>query len=296
MKVLIIGAGGQLGTALCGAFGDTDLVRADLHDGDVLLDVTDGSRVRDVILHDLKPNVVINTAAAHDVPRCEEDPEWAFAVNAIGARDLALACQSRGARLVHISTDYVFGDSPLSRPLVESDLPAPLNVYGASKLAGEHLIAAYSENYCIVRTAGLYGLAPCRGKPGDNFVRSMLRRARAGEELRIVDDEFSTPTYAEPLARQIRLIAEKCEPGVYHATCQGSCSWHEFAAAILEEAGLEAKLTPIARDSLSSPVKRPRYSVLDNVHLKDQGLDIMPPWREALCEYLSELFQGDAAS
>jgi dTDP-4-dehydrorhamnose reductase len=215
MKVLIIGAGGQLGTALCGAFDDTDLVRADLHDGDVLLDVTDERGVQGAILQDLKPNVVINTAAAHDVPRCEEDPEWAFAVNAIGARNLALACRSCSARLVHISTDYVFGDSPLSRPLVESDLPAPLNVYGASKLAGEHLIAAYSKDYCIVRTAGLYGLAPCRGKPGDNFVRSMLRRARAGEELRVVDDEFTTPTYTEPLARQIRLIADRCEPGIY---------------------------------------------------------------------------------
>jgi dTDP-4-dehydrorhamnose reductase len=296
MKVLVIGAEGQLGTAVCAAFADVELVRAELDSGDLRLDVTDKARATEVIVGAIKPEVVINTAAAHDLRRCEERPEWAFAVNATGAKNVAAACQIRGARLIHISTDYVFGDNHPTRPLVESDLPAPLNIYGASKLAGEHMIAACSENYCIVRTAGLYGVAPCRGKPGDNFVRSMLSKARAEVEVRVVDDEFTTPTYVAPLATQIRALAEKGEPGIYHGTCQGCCSWYEFAKAIFKEAGLQAKLAPISREGLSPAVRRPRFSVLDNLHLREQGLDIMPPWRDALRDYLSKLPRGDAVS
>ncbi len=294
MRVLIIGAEGQLGTALCAAFADTDLVRAELDGGDVRIDVTDEDRLRDVVGRDVRPGLVINTAAAHDVARCEREPDWAFAINATGARNVAVACRACGARLVHISTDYVFADSPESRPLVESDLPAPLNVYGVSKLAGEHLIAATLADHCIVRTAGLYGLAPCRGKAGDNFVLRMLHSAET--ELRVVDDEFTTPTYASSLARQIRLLAEKGEPGVYHATCQGGCSWYEFAKAIFEETGKQPTLKAVKRDCLQSPVKRPRFSVLENRRLQAQGLDIMPTWRDALREYLSDLSRKKAVS
>jgi len=293
MKVLVIGSEGQLGTALCEAFADTDVIRADIFGADIQLDVSDRDSLHEAVCG-LSPNLVINTAAAHDVSRCENDPAWAFAINATGASNVAVACTACGARLIHISTDYVFGETQEGVPLVESDTPVPLNVYGASKLAGEHLVAADCANHCIVRTAGLYGLAPCRGKSGENFVVRMLHQA--GQELRVVNDEFTTPTYTASLARQIRLLAERGEPGIYHATCQGACSWFEFAQAIFEESGQTPVLSPVTRDAFPSPVSRPSYSVLENRYLQSQGLDIMPAWRDALREYLRERSGSSATS
>lgn len=293
MRVIVIGSQGQLGTALCEVFADTDLVRADILGADVELDVSSRDSLCEIICG-LHPDLVINTAAAHDVNRCEDDPAWAFAINATGASNAALACTACGARLIHISTDYVFGETREGVPLLETDMPTPLNVYGASKLAGEYLVAADCDNHCTVRTAGLYGLAPCLGKSGVNFVIRMLQQAE--QELRVVNDEFTTPTCTAPLAQQIRLIAERGEPGLYHATCQGGCSWFEFAQAIFEESGQAATLSPVTRDAFPSPVKRPSYSVLENGHLQAQGLDIMPPWRDALCAYLAELPRSGEAS
>ncbi len=280
MKTLIIGAGGQLGSALCEAFSDTDVIRAEIDEGDVRIDVADADELHETVCKRIRPDAIVNTAAAHDVARCEKEPAWAFAVNAVGAFNVARASNQCGARLIHISTDYVFGDGIEGRPFVESDLPEPLSVYGASKLAGEHLVAAQCRNHCIVRTAGLYGLAPCKGKAGENFVLRMLRGARA--ELRVVDDEFTTPTYTTCLSRQIRVLAEEGAPGLYHVTCQGGCSWHEFAKAIFEEAGKEAALRAVSRSEFPSLVRRPRFSVLDNRRLREQGLDVMPHWRVAL--------------
>lgn len=284
MRVLVIGARGQLGAEICAEYEG-----ADLHPVDVdRLDVTDAHRVHALVVKELRPQLVINTAAAHNVPQCEEDPMTAFRVNAIGARNLALACRERGARLVHISTDYVFGNGA-TRPYVETDCPAPLNVYGASKLAGENLIAAECEDHVIMRTAALYGPAPCLAKAGMNFVKLMLHLAATRPEVKVVTNEVTTPTYTKALARQLKLVAEKGEPGLYHATCNGECSWHEFAKAIFEETDTNVKLIETTSDDLPSPVKRPNYSVLQNGHLQDQDLDIMPHWRDALKEYLATM-------
>jgi len=287
MKVLVIGAEGQLGTEICHIHEDCELHRADL-DGDHLhLDISDGPAVRKLIEEDIRPDWVYNCAAAHNVPQCEEEPALAFAVNATGSRNLAVACHSAGARLIHVSTDYVFGNAKQT-PYTETDLPAPLNVYAASKLAGEHLVAAECPNHITVRTAAIYGPAPCRAKSGKNFVGLMLNLAATRPEVKVVTDEFTTPTYTVALARQMRLLAEKGESGLYHLTCQGECAWYEFAQAIFEETGTEVNLQKATSADFQSPVKRPGYSVLENAHARAQDLDIMPHWREALSEYLRD--------
>lgn len=287
MKLLLIGARGQLGSDCLHAFADMKIHGADREGADVVLDISNEDRVREVI-EDLKPEVVLNTAAAHNVPQCEKDPATAFAINAAGVFYLAKACAAVNARFIHISTDYVFGDGHTA-PLVESDPPAPLSVYAASKLAGEHLALANCANTIIVRSAALYGAAPCLAKGGMNFVRLMLHLAATRPEVKVVTDEITTPTSTSALAKQLRVLAEKGEPGIYHATCQGSCSWHDFAQAIFEKTGTKANLLPATCADFPSPVRRPHYSVLDNAHLRAQGIDIMPDWQSALDEYLKTL-------
>lgn len=285
MKVLVIGSEGQLGTELCNEFGDAEVHRADLDGDGHALDITKQDQV-DALFDELKPDYVFNAAAAHNVPACEENPDVAFAVNAKGSRYLAVASDRVGARLVHVSTDYVFGDGGTT-PYTETDLPQPLSVYAASKLAGEHLIAAACTNHIIVRTAAIYGPAPCRAKGGRNFVGTMLHLASTRPEVKVVTDEFTTPTYTVALAKQMRLLAEKGEPGLYHTTCQGECSWYDFAKAIFEETGTDVNLREATNADFQSPVKRPSYSVLQNKHAQDQNLDILPHWREALKAYLA---------
>jgi len=286
VKVAVIGAVGQLGTDVCKVFSDVELYRVSRQGADVALDIRDADQVYKLIGEQLGPDLVINAAAASNVPRCQEEPDWAFAVNATGTKNLAAACHAAGARLVHVSTDYVFGNDG-TRPYVETDLPAPLNVYGASKLAGEHLLAAECEDYIIARTSAIYGAAPCRGKGGRNFVSLMLHLAATQPEVKVVTDEIVSPTYTYALAKQLRVVAEKGEPGLYHVTCNGECSWHEFAKAIFEETGTEVKLVETTSADFKSTVKRPSYSVLQNKHLQDQGLDIMPEWRDGLRTYLA---------
>ena len=294
MKVLVIGSEGQLGTDVRKAFGDAKLCRAGLHSGEVRIDITKEADVRKLIVDEFRPEVVVNTAAFHNVPKCEEEPESAYATNAVAARHLAVACQERGARLIHVSTDYVFGNGG-TRPYSETDREAPLSTYGASKLAGEHLIAAECENHCIVRSSGLYGAAPCKAKGGRNFVQLMLHLAAERGEVKVVTDERVSPTYTAALAKQIRVLAERAEPGLYHATCDGECSWHEFASAIFEETNNEVRLLEATAADFPSPVKRPDFSILQNKHLQDQGLDVMPHWRDALREYLAVIRQPASA-
>lgn len=285
MSILVIGANGQLGDAVCKEFADAEVLSADIDGDHYLVDIREEEQVYRLILDGLKPDVVINTAAAHSLPQCSRDPALAFAVNAVGPRTLATACTHAGARLIHISTDYVF-DGRKQAPYTEADLPAPLNVYGASKLAGEHLVMAACDDAIVLRTAALYGLAPCRATGGLNFAEALLRQAEDKAHIRVSEDEITTPTCTAALARQIRKLAEDAEPGVYHATCQGSCSWHEFAEALFEEVGVDANLVRVSSAQFQMPVRRPTYSVLDNAKAREAGLDVMPGWREALRDYL----------
>jgi len=284
MKVVIIGANGQLGSDGVKAlpFHKYDLVP--LTHADV--EVADLDSVKQA-LERQKPDLVINTAAYHKTDECEEHPERAFAVNAVGAWNVARVCADIDACLVHISTDYVF-DGGKRNPYLESDLPHPLNVYGVSKLAGEHLIRFALERYFIVRTSGLYGIHPCRAKKGENFVDLMLRLARERTELRVVADEVLTPTYTLDLIHQIEVLVQTEHYGLYHITNSGQCSWYEFARAIFDLTGTSVNLKPSTAGEFPRPIKRPAYSVLENRALQEIGLDIMRPWQEALQAYLNQ--------
>jgi dTDP-4-dehydrorhamnose reductase len=220
MKIIVIGANGQLGSDVAEAFADagdevSSLTHADL---DVALADPIAARMREI-----RPDVVINTAAMHHVENCEKDPALAFAVNGIGARNLAIAAKDVDAKLVHVSTDYVF-DGAKDNPYVESDVPNPLNVYGNTKLAGEHFVRSMADKHFVVRVSAIYGKKPCRAKAGLNFIELMLKLARERGEVRVVDSEFVTPTSTKEIAKQIVGLSRSDAYGLYHATAEGACS------------------------------------------------------------------------
>jgi dTDP-4-dehydrorhamnose reductase len=230
--------------------------------------------------------VILNTAAFHRVDECETNSAPAFQVNGTAVKYLAQAAKAAGATLVHYSTDYVFGGYEKGGPFDETDLPAPVNVYGTSKVVGEHLIAAYADRYFAIRTCGLYGVAGSSGK-GGNFVETMLKKAIAGDAIRVVDDQILTPTYTADLAQATRNLILTGKYGLYHVSSEGQCSWYEFTRYIFERAGLDAKLSPVKSAEFASPVRRPANSVLSKAKLRSVGVSI-PSWKEALPRYLEE--------
>lgn len=288
MKVLLIGANGQLGSDLLKVFqaaGDTVVPVTHAQ-----VDVCSEDRVAE-IMAEAQPEVVVSTAAYHRVEDCEKKSALAFQVNGTGAMNLALACQRSGAVLVNYSTDYVF-DGKKNDAYEESDLPSPLSVYGASKVLGEHLLAAYADRYFIIRTCGLYGVAGSSGK-GGNFVETMLKKAMAGDAIRVVDDQVLTPTYTADLARATRQLILTGKHGLYHISSEGQCSWFEFTRYIFERARLDAKLSPVKSSEFASPVKRPANSVLSKAKLRAAGVSI-PSWKDALPRYLEERSRKNA--
>jgi dTDP-4-dehydrorhamnose reductase len=288
MKVVVIGANGQLGTDLLKVFraaGDEVIPLTHAQ-----LDVGVQERV-DAVIDEAKPDVVISTAAFHQVDVCEKKPDLAFQVNGIGAMNLALACQRSSAVLAHFSTDYVF-DGKKTTEYEETDLPSPVNVYGTSKVVGEHLIAAYADRRFVIRTCGLYGVAGSSGK-GGNFVETMLKKAMAGDAIRVVDDQILTPTYTGDLAEATRKLILTGKYGLYHVSSEGQCSWYEFTRYIMERAGLDANLSPVKSSEFASPVKRPAYSVLSKAKLRAAGVSI-PSWKDALPRYLAERAKKNA--
>jgi dTDP-4-dehydrorhamnose reductase len=250
-------------------------------------------------LADLHPHVVINAAAYNRVDEAESRPDYAFLINAIAPGWIARATTALGARLVHVSTDYVF-DGTAARAYREHDLPAPLNVYGASKLAGEQLVRAYAPDALVVRTSGVFGTPTAQARAQSNFVQAILRQARRGsaEEpavLRVVDDQVVGPTYADDLAAAILQLAQRGERGLVHVTNSGSCSWHEFACAIVAAAGLHATVLPISTAARADAARRPAYSVLAHARLNGYGIK-MADWRDALQRYLRTLGSGDTTT
>ena len=287
MKILLLGANGQLGTDLNRAFHDNRyeveaLTRRDL-------DV----RAQDKVLAKItgsKSDVVVNTTAFHNVEECEKQPAAAFEVNAIAAQTLAQACDRAGCSLVHFSTDFVF-DGRKGAPYGEEDLPHPQSVYATSKLAGEMLIAAVFERYYVIRTCGLYGLAGSKDR-GGNFVEKMLKKAAAGEPIRVVKDQVLTPTYTRDLAGAVVSLIRSGRYGLYHATNEGECSWFDFARTIFELEKVSAQLSSVSTMEFSSPVKRPSYSVLSKQKLAGIG-HRMPSWQDGLARYLRERGRKD---
>jgi len=282
MKVLVTGANGQLGTDLCKVLRDFELIP--LTDKDI--EISDMSSVKQAFSK-YKPDIIINTAAYVRVDDCEDEKDKAFSVNALGARNVAVVAQELGARLVHLSTDYVFGGEAELRttPYTEFDTPVPLSIYGKSKLAGENLVRHFCLRHFIVRTSGLFGVAGSMGK-GGNFIETMLRLSKERDELRVVNDQIFSPTYTMDLARKIVQLMITDYYGIFHITNRGACSWYEFTTEILKLADITTPVVPITSDQYLQKARRPRYSVLDNSHLRLLGMDDMRPWQEALKDYL----------
>ena len=280
MKALVVGAGGQLGAALGRVLPAGGLVMR----GRSELDVRDAASLARAMA-DARPDVVFNAAAYNAVDAAEGEPATAFAVNALGPLNLARACREVGALLVHFSTDYVFDGSD-RRPIPEERCPRPLSVYGASKLSGEALVAASGAAHLIVRTSGLFASGGSRDK-GGSFVERILAKARAGDTLRVVDDQVFAPTYASDLAQAVLALVSSGARGLFHVTNEGPCSWRELAVAAVEEAGLPTRVEAIPAAELGAPAARPRYSVLDTERYRSLGLPPLRPWRDALRAMLS---------
>lgn len=282
MKIIITGANGQLGTDLCKALSHSDLVPLTHKD----IEITDMNSVKRVFGR-YKSDVVINTAAFVRVDDCETEQDKAFRVNALGARNIAVAAQELGAKLVHMSTDYVFGGEAKPRiiPYTEFDVPVPLSLYGKSKLAGETFVRHLCQRHFIIRASGLFGIAGASGK-GGNFVEAILKLAKERDELRVVNDQVFSPTCSKDLAKKIALLIETEYYGTFHITNKGTCSWYDFTREILKQAGLKTTVTPISSGEYPQKAKRPGFSVLDNYHLRLLGMDDMRPWQEALKDYM----------
>jgi dTDP-4-dehydrorhamnose reductase len=282
MKILIIGADGQLGTDLCKVIPKNEQIPLTIQD----IDITDRKKTF-ALIKKHSPEIVINTAAYHNVDAAEDNRELAFSVNADGTKNVAEACRESGATMVHISTDYVF-DGRKGSPYLETDVPHPLSVYAESKLVGEQYVGNILARYFIIRSAGLYGVAGCLGKGGTNFVEGMLRRSASQPELKVVADEVLSPTYTLDLAGKINQLVRTGHFGLYHIVNQGECSWFEFTCKIFELLKRKVAIRKASSDDFKTKARRPKYSVLKNARLEQIGLDNLRPWPEALAAYLVE--------
>jgi dTDP-4-dehydrorhamnose reductase len=280
MKIVLTGARGQLATDLSARLALRHEVVGLSHEE---LDIGDGAAVH-AALNRERPEVLINTAAFHRVDDCEQEVERSFQVNAVAVLGLARWCAARQATLVHFSTDYVFSGRERT-PRAETDLPGPLSVYAASKLAGEYLARQACERHVIVRTCGLYGHAGSRGK-GGNFVEKMLALAAAGKPIHVVDDQELTPSYTADVAATVVELIETARYGLYHVTNAGSCTWYGFARKIFALSGMTVDLQPTSSKQFSAPARRPAYSVLRHAALEEMGHDDLPRWEEALRRYV----------
>lgn len=291
MNVLITGSNGQLGRELAKnlANGYTELgpIPEELQGAQVVcvdmdeMDITNYDAVVDLV-EELSLDVIFNCAAYTNVNGCETDSDTAFRVNALGARNLAMAAERFGAKLIHVSTDYVFsgeGNTPRS----EWDLCDPQSVYGKTKYLGEQYVRDFCKRYFIVRTAWLYGYE------GNNFVKTIMRIAREKGSATVVSDQFGNPTNAADLAHHLLKLAVTEQYGLYHCTGTGECSWYDFACKIVEYAGIPATVSPCTTAEYPTPAKRPAYSSLDNRMLRNTVGDEMRPWEEALRYFIDHL-------
>ena len=281
MKTLVIGSSGQLGHDLMKSFGEktVGLTHADI-------DVTDGVGVSRIV-REQEPDWVINTAAFHRVDDCELNPALAFAVNAVGAANVARAAAEIGAGVVFFSTDYVFDGEARARhdPHLESSKPEPRNVYAVSKLAGEHLVMNANPRHLVIRSAGLYGTATSR--KGWTFPELMVSKGRSDGWVKVVTDQALSPTYTRDLAETTRALMEREARGLFHLTNEGECSWYEFAQATFDIAGIAVNMEPTKTVTGERRAKRPSYSALASERLVEAGVPPLRPWRAALEHYLN---------
>lgn len=291
MNILITGCNGQLGSELAknlnNGFTELGPIPEELRGAQVVcvdvqeMDITNYNAVVDLV-EELNLDVIINCAAYTNVNGCETDSDTAFRVNALGARNLAMAAERFGAKLIHVSTDYVFaGDGTV--PYTEWDSCNPQSVYGKTKYLGEQYVRDFCSRYFIVRTSWLYGYV------GNNFVKTMLKLAREKGGAKVVNDQRGNPTNAADLAHHLLKLAVTEQYGIYHCTGTGECSWYDFASKIVEYAGIPATITPCTTEEYPTPAKRPAYSSLDNRMLRNTVGDEMRDWQDALKCYIEHL-------
>lgn len=275
-KIIVTGCNGQLGHAINEIYADSseyECVNTDVGE----LDITNVDAVM-AFAREVKPYAIVNCAAYTDVNRCESEFDLAFRINAIGPRNLAIAASETGAKLVQISTDYVFPGNK-NKELTEFDPVGPVSAYGIGKLAGELYVRDFADRYFMIRTAWLYG-------EGKNFVRTMLRLSETNDTVRVVKDQIGNPTSAAELAKAIAYLLPTENYGLFHGTCEGSCSWAEFTSEIFRLAGKKTKVEPITTDEYPTPAKRPAYSMLDNYMLRMTTDFRFAHWKDAIAEYL----------
>jgi dTDP-4-dehydrorhamnose reductase len=280
-RVLLTGGGGQLASDLGELLADRSEVLAPTRED---LDISDGDTLARIVA-DLRPTLVVNCAAFHNVEVCEREERRALEVNCVAVKHLAQLSAEHGARLVHLSTNYVF-DGTREEPYGENDLPAPRSVYALSKLAGEHAALAYAPDALVARTAGLYGLHGSASK-GGNFVTRMVARAQEQGALRMVADQRLNPTFTADLALAVLEAVEAGATGVVHLTSSGDCSWHEFTTTILELAGLDVPVAAAATERAPGAADRPLNGVLGRPRADALGLTPLRPWRAGLEDYMS---------
>ena len=279
IKLLITGGNGQLGRAINNLYkdrADIECINTDVGE----LDITNLDEVL-AFVETNKPYAIINCAAHTAVDLCEDQEELAYKINAIGPRNLSIAAEKNGAKILHISTDYVFaGDA--TKPYKEFDTPAPQGVYGATKLAGENFVKEFSTRYFIIRTAWLYG-------DGKNFVKTMLRLAEDRDEIGVVYDQVGSPTSTFELAKAMDSLLFTENYGTFHGTCEGVCSWADFAEEIFKIAGKNVKVNRLTSDQYPAKAKRPAYSVLENYMFRITNGFMFADWHDALNEYMEWL-------
>ena len=278
-RVIVTGANGQLGRAINQQYADSteyELVNTDVGE----LDITNIDTVME-FTRDIRPYAIINCAAYTAVEKCEEEEDLAFRINAVGARNLSIAADETDAKLVHVSTDYVF-DGNGNRPYRETDPVGPQGAYGRTKLAGENFVKEFSKKHYIVRTAWLYG-------DGKNFVKTMLRLSETNDKVRVVRDQVGSPTSAAELAKAIAYLLPTENYGLFHGTCEGDCSWAQFTEEIFRLAGRKTVVEAITSEEYGAAVKRPAYSILENYMFKMTTDFMFADWHDAIAEYLKNM-------
>ena len=277
-KVLIIGANGQLGTALSDLFEKegVNYVGKDLPEFDLTSSTLENN------IEEIGPDVIINCAAYNNVYKAPEEIEKAFLINSFALKYLSNICNKNNIYLCHLSSDYVF-DGKKGKPYIETDLPNPVNIYGLSKYVGERIVQINCNNFCIVRTAALYGKSKNNTL---NVVEKLVQIAKGNKTIKLVKDEYTSPTFAADLAKQIHKIIENKLTGILHATNSGFCNWVEFGKFLFKKENIETPIEEIPSGELNSKIKKPLFSVLDNSNMKNNNLDFMPNWIDSLTRYL----------
>ncbi|MFC4323378.1 dTDP-4-dehydrorhamnose reductase [Litchfieldia salsa] len=279
MIVLVTGVRGQLGHDVVKSLGSRN---HEVHGVErEQLDITNEADVKSLIA-EIKPDAIIHCAAYTNVDGAEQDKDTAYEVNALGAKYLAQAAKSVDAKMVYVSTDYVFNGTA-ETPYKVDEPTNPLGVYGETKLAGEEFTSEILDKFFIVRTAWVFGIN------GNNFVKTMLKLGKERGELGVVHDQIGSPTYTVDLANFLVELVESDKYGIYHATNDGVCSWFDFAEEIFKQAGLEVKVNPLTTEQFPRPAARPKYSVLDKTKITEQNFTPLRDWKEALASYLKEL-------